>query len=169
MGERPLTLVVCGAPLAARAGEVVDALRERWSVSIVVTDAAGQWFSEPSEHDRPGPDLVVACPLSFNTANKVAAGSSTGCRCACAVISRVLAEGDPLVWQTRLREHVPGADGRCQVCSLGASQGRPHWPCRLHDVAASAAALVRDPARSAGEGDERPARDHRLLKLDGSG
>ena len=85
MGERPLTLVVCGAPLAARAGEVADALREDWSVSIVVTDAAGQWFLEPSEHDRPRPDLVVACPLTFNTANKVAAGimdtSAAGALC----------------------------------------------------------------------------------------
>jgi hypothetical protein len=85
MGERPLTLVVCGAPLAARAGEVAEALREDWSVSIVVTDAAGQWFPEVSEHDRPRPDLVVACPLTFNTANKVAAGimdtSAAGALC----------------------------------------------------------------------------------------
>jgi hypothetical protein len=85
MGVRPLTLVVCGAPLAARAGEVADALREDWSVSIVVTDAAGQWFPEASEHDRPRPDLVVACPLTFNTANKVAAGimdtSAAGALC----------------------------------------------------------------------------------------
>ncbi len=85
MGERPLTLVVCGAPLAARAGDVLDALREGWSVSVVVTDAASQWFSEPSVHDRPRPDLVVACPLTFNTANKVAAGimdtSAAGALC----------------------------------------------------------------------------------------
>ena len=35
MGE--LTLVVCGAPLATRAGEVADRLRERWSVWVVVS------------------------------------------------------------------------------------------------------------------------------------
>jgi Flavoprotein len=85
MGERPLTLVVCGAPLAARAGEVADALREGWSLSVVVTTAAGQWFPGPSEHDRAPPDLVVACPLTFNTANKVAAGimdtSAAGALC----------------------------------------------------------------------------------------
>ena len=80
-----LTLVVCGAPLATRAGEVAGALRERWSVSVVVTEAASQWYAEPSEHDRPRPDRVVACPLTFNTANKVAAGimdtSAAGALC----------------------------------------------------------------------------------------
>lgn len=85
MEARSLTLVVCGAPLAARAGEVADALREGWSVSVVATDAAGQWFPEPSEHDRPRPRVVVACPLTFNTANKVAAGimdtSAAGALC----------------------------------------------------------------------------------------
>jgi phosphopantothenoylcysteine synthetase/decarboxylase len=85
MGERQLTLVVCGAPLAARAGEVADALNVRWNVSVVATDAASQWFDERSEHDRPRPDAVVACPLSFNTANKVAAGimdtSAAGALC----------------------------------------------------------------------------------------
>ncbi len=85
MGERYLTLVVCGAPIAARAGEVADELRGQWSVSVVVTDAAGQWIDQPSDQDRPRPDVVVACPLTFNTANKAAAGimdtSSTGALC----------------------------------------------------------------------------------------
>jgi hypothetical protein len=72
-------------------------------------------------------------------------------RCACVVISRVLAEGDPLVWQRLLREHVPRTDGRCALCSLGAGRGRPHWPCRLYLVAASAAALARSTGRSAAD------------------
>jgi hypothetical protein len=70
-------------------------------------------------------------------------GRTPDCRCAYPMISHVLAEGDPLVWQRLMREHVPRADGRCASCSLGAGHGRPHWPCRLHDVAAAAAALVR--------------------------
>jgi transcriptional regulator with XRE-family HTH domain len=37
---RPLTLVVCGAPLAARTAELAEALAERWTVSTVVSDAA---------------------------------------------------------------------------------------------------------------------------------
>jgi phosphopantothenoylcysteine synthetase/decarboxylase len=115
MGERALTLVVCGAPLAARAGEVADALRTGWSVSVVVTDAASQWFPEPSEHDRPRPELVVACPLTFNTANKVAAGimdtSAAGTLCD-ALGARVPVVAVPMVnnrlwghpvWATTLR------------------------------------------------------------------
>jgi hypothetical protein len=73
MGERQPTLVVC-APLAARAGEVADALRVRWNVSVVSTDAAGQWFDEPSDHDRSRPDAVVACPLTFNTTLRTLTG-----------------------------------------------------------------------------------------------
>jgi hypothetical protein len=74
MEKRPLTLVVCGAPLAARADEVRDALSRRWTVSIVVTDAATQWFAQPTDDDRPRPETVVVCPLTFNTANKAATG-----------------------------------------------------------------------------------------------
>jgi hypothetical protein len=74
MDERPLTLVVCGAPLAVRAGEVRDTLSSRWSVSVVATRAAEPWFSAPTDDDRPRPEIVVACPLTFNTANKVASG-----------------------------------------------------------------------------------------------
>jgi hypothetical protein len=70
----PLTLVVCGAPLAARAGDVCDALSTRWTVSTVVTEAAGKWFAGRSDPDRVRPEAVVVCPLTFNTANKVAAG-----------------------------------------------------------------------------------------------
>lgn len=75
MEGRPLTLVVCGAPLAARAGDMVDALKGAgWSLSIVATDAASQWWSAPPPDGRLRPEQVVAFPLTFNTANKVVAG-----------------------------------------------------------------------------------------------
>jgi hypothetical protein len=95
MTGQPLTLVVCGAPLAARAAEVVDALNSRWSVSTVVTDAAGQWFGQPFDGDGPRPDVVVACPLTFNTANKVAAGIMD--RSAAGVLCDALGAGIPVV------------------------------------------------------------------------
>jgi hypothetical protein len=95
MAGRPLTLVVCGAPLAARAAEVVDALRGRWSVSTVVTEAGEQWFSRPSDVDRPYPEAVVACPLTFNTANKVAAGIMDAS--AAGVLCDALGVGVPVV------------------------------------------------------------------------
>ena len=95
MGERLLTLVVCGAPIAARAAEVADALRARWSLSIVVTDADAQWFAEPSDVDRPRPDVVVACPFTFNTANKAAAGVMD--MSAAGVLCDALGAGVPVV------------------------------------------------------------------------
>jgi hypothetical protein len=119
MEARSLTLVVCGAPLAARAGEVADALREGWSVSVVATDAAGQWFPEPSEQDRPRPHVVVACPLTFNTANKVAAGiMDTG---AAGALCDALGAGVPIVV-------VPMVNNRLW--------GHPVWASTLRTLAA---------------------------------
>ncbi|MGI5125426.1 flavoprotein [Pseudonocardia sp. CA-107938] len=71
-----LTLVVCGAPLAARSAEVATALADRgWSVTTVVSPSALQWRSAPPVAARtPRPATVLALPLTFNSANKVAAG-----------------------------------------------------------------------------------------------
>jgi hypothetical protein len=85
-----LTLVVCGAPLAARARDLRAALSAAgWSVSTVYSTAATLWaYSNPAggndtdtsqQQDTPTaqrvrPDVVVACPLTFNTANKIVTG-----------------------------------------------------------------------------------------------
>jgi Flavoprotein len=73
-----LTLVVCGAPLAVRAGDISAALSAAgWSVSTVWSTAATAVWAGIDDADtpqRPRPDLVVACPLTFNTANKIVAG-----------------------------------------------------------------------------------------------
>lgn len=69
-----LTLVTCGAPLAARARDVQQALiAAGWQVSLLVSEAATSW-AEDSDDDRPRAEVVVACPLTFNTANKIVAG-----------------------------------------------------------------------------------------------
>jgi hypothetical protein len=85
MDVRPLTLVVCGAPLAARAAELANALSARWAVSVVSTEAASTWFPGATAEQRPRPERVVACPLTFNSANRVAAGimdtSASGVLC----------------------------------------------------------------------------------------
>lgn len=74
MTRSPLTLVVCGAPLASRARDVRAALSAAgWSVTLVVSDAASTWAAE-NTGERPRPVAVVACPLTFNTANKLVAG-----------------------------------------------------------------------------------------------
>jgi hypothetical protein len=70
----PLTVVACGAPLASRAPDVRAALRAvGWSAALLVSEAATAWAGE-GDGSRPRPDVVVACPLTFNTANKVVAG-----------------------------------------------------------------------------------------------
>lgn len=89
----PLGLVVCGAPLASRAEDVArELVRAGWQLAPAVTEAATDWI-EPSslseastspastQRRRPDqeratarPDRVVALPLTFNTANKIARG-----------------------------------------------------------------------------------------------
>lgn len=70
----PLTVVACGAPLATRARDVPAALAAvGWSAALLVSEAATAWAGD-SDEARPRPCVVVACPLTFNTANKVVAG-----------------------------------------------------------------------------------------------
>ena len=74
MKGSPLTLVVCGAPLAVRAREVQRALSlAGWSVTLLPSGAATAWVGT-GDADRPRPVAVVASPLTFNTANKLVAG-----------------------------------------------------------------------------------------------
>lgn len=137
MGE--LTLVVCGAPLASRAGEVAELLQERWSVSMVVTDAAGQWFDRRSDRDRPRPDAVVACPLTFNTANKVAAGiMDTG---AAGALCDAIGAGVPVV-------AVPMVNNRLW--------GHPAWASTLRTLSGAGVRFV-DP-QTGRIGDPAPVR-----------
>ena len=82
-----LGVVVCGAPLAVRAYDLVEqARRARWEVSLVSTDSAAPWLkanSDVSAHvtgfqmpqqPRLRPDALVVCPLTFNSGNKWALG-----------------------------------------------------------------------------------------------
>lgn len=122
---RPLTLVVCGAPLASRAGEVVEVLSERWSVSVVVSDAASAWFSVATDVDRPRPERVVVCPLTFNTANKVVAGVMD--TAACGVVCDAMGAGVGIV-------AVPMVNDRLWA--------HPTWSRTLTALAGSDVALV---------------------------
>lgn len=95
------TVVLTGAPLSVRASELVAALSQSdFDVDFLMTEAAKAWVSPdelaswgagPREsHSSPRlplPDLVIVCPATFNTVNKVAAGiadsrvSSFLCEC----------------------------------------------------------------------------------------
>jgi phosphopantothenoylcysteine synthetase/decarboxylase len=87
------TLVVCGAPLAARSPEIAGALAGAgWRLQVVTTPAAGSWAEagasasaagQParSEHrtvdaakNRDRTAAVVVAPITFNTVGKLAAG-----------------------------------------------------------------------------------------------
>ena len=116
-----VTLVVGGAPLASRAADLRAALTAAgWSVTVVRSAAAAAWTSpdvgddgggEGVGRERRRPDVVVACPLTFNTANKIAAGvmdtPATGTLC------DALGAGVPIV-------AVPMANTRLW--------GHPVWP-----------------------------------------
>ena len=114
MDGAPLTLVVCAAPLAERAGEFAATIgRVGWQVLVVATPAAAAWvdeedvrgatgralavdFRRSNEPKRgPRPTVVVICPLTFNTLNKFAAGISD--TYALGVLNEALAAGTPIV------------------------------------------------------------------------
>ncbi len=87
------TLVVCGAPLAARAPEIAASLvTAGWQVQAVMTTSAANWVdvsvlaaaarqSVRAEHrpvdaakNRERPAAVAVAPITFNTVGKLATG-----------------------------------------------------------------------------------------------
>lgn len=95
MSPTPLSLVVCAAPFAERTADLAKTLTDAdWDVTVVATPAARAWLDDAAIHAVTGrspiynyrtpgepshghrPTMVVSCPLSFNTLNKLAAGNS---------------------------------------------------------------------------------------------
>lgn len=89
---RHVSVLVTGAPLAARCPDVAAALIEQgWTASIAATEAALPWidsehvaavtgspprvrYRDPSAPSAKDPDAVVVCPATFNTVSKAALG-----------------------------------------------------------------------------------------------
>jgi phosphopantothenoylcysteine synthetase/decarboxylase len=109
-----LTLIVCGAPLAARTTDIAAHLTDAgWATTVVATPAAMQWldpvalervaglaprsaFRAPNEPKRnPSPSAVVVCPATFNSVNKAAAGIAD--TYAMAILCEALGAGIPTV------------------------------------------------------------------------
>ncbi len=109
-----LTLIVCGAPLAARTAELAAHLIDAgWATTVVATPTAMQWldpaaleqiighpprssFRAPDEPKRkPAPSAVVVCPATFNSVNKAAAGIAD--TYAVATLCEALGAGIPTV------------------------------------------------------------------------
>ncbi|MGL5823526.1 MAG: flavoprotein [Nocardioides sp.] len=93
-----LGILVCGAPLAARAHDVIAAASDAgWDVAITLTDAAEKWAQPPATVAPFGRDVdaVLVCPLTFNSANKWAVGISDTPWLT--TLSELLASGKPIV------------------------------------------------------------------------
>ncbi|WP_432831169.1 flavoprotein [Dactylosporangium sp. CA-092794] len=94
MADRSVTVVVCGAPLTLRTGDLVAALQGAgWLPRVVGTPTAREWLDaeavegltgRPPQFDYRAPTLerradppaaLVVCPATFNTINKAAAGA----------------------------------------------------------------------------------------------
>ncbi|HEY5988044.1 MAG TPA: flavoprotein [Streptosporangiaceae bacterium] len=94
-GDRVLSVIVCAAGPATAIGSFVTLAQERgWTVQVIATRAALEFFDEAavekqtgspvkSQYSKPGaprspmPDAIVVAPATFNTINKWAQGIST--------------------------------------------------------------------------------------------
>ncbi|WP_157979866.1 flavoprotein [Kribbella monticola] len=92
MTSKTLYIVVCGAPLASRAGDGVRAAREHgWDPYVIPTGAAMPWLADqdlggapvitgnrtPDQPKRTPPaDAVAVVPMTFNTLNAWANGNA---------------------------------------------------------------------------------------------
>ena len=89
---RHASILVTGAPLAARCADVAAALIDvGWTASIAATEAALPWidaddvgtvtgsplrvhYRDPSSPSAQDPDAFVVCPATFNTVGKASLG-----------------------------------------------------------------------------------------------
>jgi hypothetical protein len=92
VSKRTLFIVTCGAPLASRLGDGVQAARDLgWTPYVIPTDAALPWLAgqdlddvpivignrKPSEPRRtPAADAVAVVPTTFHTLNAWATGNA---------------------------------------------------------------------------------------------
>ncbi|MEU7908991.1 flavoprotein [Actinoplanes sp. NPDC049118] len=83
-------LVICGAPLARRVGDLADSMVSAgWEIQVVGTPSSASWIDAEvltnlgvrfdfrtagQQKSSPTPDVVAVCPATFNTVNKVVGG-----------------------------------------------------------------------------------------------
>ena len=122
-----LGVVVCGAPLATRAHDVVaHARRAGWDVSLIPTEAASGWLEHedagtgprPRPCMRRRPDALLVCPLTFNSASKWAVGIADNRPLS--VMCEALGAGIPIIAVPMVNETLwqhPAWAGHLQVLS----------------------------------------------------
>ncbi len=144
MSDHLITLIVCGAPLAARTPDLASALLEQgWKVSVVGTPAAEAWldaeaitrligepprlhFRSPGQAKRAGsPAAVAVCPATFNTVNKAATGVNDNY--AVGVLCEALGTGLPVLL-------VPMVNNKLW--------GHPVWAANLETMKGAGASLI---------------------------
>jgi phosphopantothenoylcysteine synthetase/decarboxylase len=134
------TLVVCGAPLAARAPEIAAALAAAgWRVQAITTPSAASWVDatmlaatagQPvraghrpvdAPKNRARPACVVVAPITFNTVGKLAAGIAD--TYAHSALCEALGDGVPIVAvpmvNNRLWGHPAWADNLGRLTDAG--------------------------------------------------
>lgn len=96
-GRGHCTLVVTGAPLAARTADIIAALRaDQWVVRTVASAAAtATWHVSSSGSREHQPDVVLALPLTFSTLAKTSLGIAD--TPAAGVLCEALGSRTPLV------------------------------------------------------------------------
>lgn len=128
-----LSIVVCGAPLSARASELCElASRLGWSTSLVVTHAAQTWvdaaptdFRSPDDPKPPRPDAVLVAPMTFNTATQWALGIADSYPLS--LLSEALGAGKPIVAVPFVNESL---------------WGHPNWATTLSTLSNAGVVLV---------------------------
>lgn len=148
---RHVSLLVTGAPLAARCTDVAAALIEQgWTASIAATEAALPWidservatitgsptrvrYRDPSTPSTKDPDAVVVCPATFNTVNKAALGIAD--TYVHSVLCEAIGAGTPTVIVPMAKHSL---------------WNHPSWASHLESLAAAGVAFV-DPRTGAPE------------------
>jgi phosphopantothenoylcysteine synthetase/decarboxylase len=153
---RTCLLVVCGAPLARRATDVARALVDAgWDLRVAVTPAANAWVEpasleaeaavrsahrSPDEpKDRTRPDVVLVCPATFNTVNKLAVGIAD--TYAASALGEALGSGIPIAVVPMVNEKL---------------WGHPAWEPNLATLSASGVTFL-DPRTFAPHGAAVPS------------
>lgn len=152
---RTVSIISCGAPLCRRHGDIVKAFAEKYDhVRSIITAEAVAWlpsteatpWRSPTATRGSGPRLLVVCPLTFNTANKIAQGIAD--TPATAALCEAIGDGIPILavpmLKTSLFNHPAWARTTQILDSL------PHW--QWFDVATSAVTSAPEPIQS-GQGD----------------
>ncbi|WP_034273938.1 flavoprotein [Haloechinothrix halophila] len=136
---RSLYVIASAAPPVLGIAEGIDALQQRWNVSLILSPAAASWIdvdklaattgclvrSEarlPTEQDPlPKADAILAAPLTFNTLNKWAAGIAD--TLAVAILCELLGTGVPITAvpcvKQALREHPAYSDSITRLREAG--------------------------------------------------